>query len=128
MLMDSVMMNPILVIDGLGDHFTKPGVKGDEQYITNRMEEVFRYRQEQGLSVYCTSNYPLFVQNEKGEIVGSGGIGENDGTRTILDKYGERFCGLWQRPDCVWYQWKTKNPIRNIENVRDNRISKYRYS
>ena len=124
--MDSVMMNPILVIDGLGDHFIKPGVKGDEQYITNRMEEVFRYRQEQGLSIYCTSNYPLFHFNEQGYAEGGGGIGANDGTPTILDKYGERFCGLWQRHDCVWYKWETMNPIRAIESASKSRISKYR--
>jgi hypothetical protein len=114
--MDSVKMNHILVIDGLGDHYIKPSGDGDEQWISSKFEEIFRYRSESGLSIYCTSNYRLLaVDSEK-----------PNKDITIHSKYGERFVGLWSMSDFIWYDWKTTEDIRRLETTGDNELEEYR--
>lgn len=111
--MDSVFMNQFLLMDGLGDHFSKSGVAGDEQYVTNKLEELIRYRQGNGLTTIATSNYNLYYTDSHGEI-----INDIEGKQpSLLTKYGERFVGLWINGNCRWYDWKTTEGIRGMSNA-----------
>lgn len=107
--MDSIAMNPVLVMDGLADHHVKQIINDEDQFFASKMEELFRYRQESNLMTFCTSNYRLYLINEANQKH-AGKLNQ-----TVLARYGERFTGLWDHSGSFWYNWKTTRSIRTTD-------------